>query len=106
MEMACRQFDGADNVLLFAFYPAAAVISILNLYYPTLGLGVTQVQAVQGYLYWVALTFVVRNGLYGGPTGKLLGPAAGGLLVKRSVQDWINGIFPTLLNLHILLELP
>lgn len=92
MQLAsCRHYDGADNVMLFAFYPAAAVISMLNLYYPSLGLGTAQVQAVQGYLYWVAQNFVVPSGLYGGPAGKLLDPTAGGLLAKRSVHDWLYG---------------
>ena len=87
----CRSYDGATNVELFAFYPAAEVVAILGVYYPTLGLDTLQVELLQGYLYWVALEFIVPTALFGGPTGQLLGPAAGGLLVNRSVSDWING---------------
>ena len=76
---------------LFAFYPAAQVVATLGMYYPTLGLDALQVERLQGYLFWVALEFVVPTALFGGPTGQLLGPAAGGLLVNRSVNDWING---------------
>ena len=87
----CRGYNGATNVELFAFYPAAEVVAILGVYYPTLGLDTLQVELLQGYLYWVALEFIVPTALFGGPTGQLLGPAAGGLLVNRSVGDWING---------------
>lgn len=50
-----------------------------------------QVQAVQGYLYWVCQNFIVPSVLYGGPAGQLLGPDAGGLLVKRSINNWLYG---------------
>lgn len=94
MTLCCRQLDGAVNVELFAFYPAAAVQGYLAALVPSLGLTVGQIQLVQGYLYWVCRYFIVPTALYGGSSGQPLGPAAGGMLVRRSVYDWINGKFP------------
>ena len=76
---------------LFAFYPAAAVQATLNAVVPSLGLSIGQIQLLQGYLYWVCRYFIVPTALYGGLTGQPLDPAAGGLFVRRSVFDWING---------------
>lgn len=87
----CSSLDGALNVELFAFYPAAVVQSTLNAALPSLGLTISQIQLLQGYIYWVCRNFVVPSALYGGFTGQLLGGAAGGLLVRRSVYDWIYG---------------
>ena len=87
----CRGLDGATNVILFAFYPAAAVQGYLALSQPSLVLSALQIQLLQGYLFWVCRNFVVPPALYGGPGGRPLGPTAGGLLVKRTVYDWLNG---------------
>lgn len=106
-DVRCRQLDGALNVELFAFYPAAAVQGILAASVPSLGLGIGQIQLLQGYLYWVCQNFVVPTSLYGGPTGQPLGPTAGGLLVRRSVFDWLNGTLPPhilFLHPHVLLK--
>ncbi len=88
---ARRQLDGALNVELFALYPAAAVQAILSTAVPSLGLSIAQIQLLQGYLFWVCQYFIVPTALYGGPTGQPLGSAAGGMLVRRSIFDWING---------------
>jgi hypothetical protein len=98
--VCCRGLDGATNVILFAFYPGAAVQGYLSLYQPSLGLSLLQIQLLQGYLYWVCRNFIVPSALFGGPAGQPLGPAAGGLLVKRSVYDWINGNHPHHTALH------
>jgi len=82
-------------VILFAFYPATTVQGYLAAYQPTLGLTQLQIELLQGYLFWVCRYFVVPPAMFGGPGGAPLGPAAGGLLVKRSVYDWLNGACPT-----------
>ena len=92
LPLQCRSLDGSLTVELFAFYPAVAVQSTLNAASPTLGLTISQIQLLQGYLYWVCRNFIVPTALYGGPTGQPLGPAAGGLLVRRSIYEWIYGL--------------
>ena len=81
----CRAPDPAASqaCLGFAFAPAADLAAAYNL-------PITTVLLVQGYLAFVAQKLV-------GPKfeatvlGTPLGPSSGGLVVKRTLQEWLYG---------------
>lgn len=49
-----------------------------------------QVQLLQGYLAYVAATYVAPT-FSSQVLGPLLGPESGGLVVARSLQAWLDG---------------
>ena len=85
--MRCRSADPAAVSLceLVAFGPTATVAATLFL--PT-----TTVQLLQGYLFWVAETFVAPQ--FAGILGTPLGPTSGGMLAKRTIYQWLYGELP------------
>lgn len=67
----------------FAFTPAAELAAAY-------GLPETEVELVQGYLIWVAVTFIAPT-FAADVLGPILGPTSGGLLVQRTLQQWLYG---------------
>ena len=80
----CRSADPAAVSVceLVAFEDTATVAA-------TLFLPATTVQLLQGYLFWVAETFVAPQ--FASILGTPLGPNSGGMLVNRSIYQWLYG---------------
>jgi hypothetical protein len=74
-------------VTTFALAPASAAAAAY---------GITQEQAqlVQAYLQHLTAAYVVPA-FAANVLGPLLGPASGGLVVSRTVGNWLNGARPT-----------
>ena len=81
----CRTPDPAASqaCIGFAFTPAAQLAAAYHL--PE-----TTVQLVQGYLIWLAETFIAPT-FAASVLGPPLGRASGGLVVNRSIQQWLYG---------------